>query len=358
MFDNVRSHALLALPLMLLGGSAFARHPSPASLDLTNRRDEPVQVVIDDVVRGFAAPGEALELRLRPGNHDIRILDARGKLIQEQRVSVRADEDRALVVAPDRGRVEVANLGPMDVEVRLSRDGEAVRVLALSGAQRRGLGLRAGTYTVDVVATWFGQEEVIAHRRLVVEPGEKERLAIRAPREALVQVTNPSPVDAQLMMVRGDKPARSLGAVAAGEVALVMVPLGNPRLELWDGSRLLDAQQVGVTALEGGQMLASVPMGELDLDNHRRDTVLVFIDDEPGRSLRPQSELELDLVVGTHTLVVEDMRGRVVLTESVEISADEDWQRALREPSRSRISRRPAPRHHNRPSPRVAHSKH
>ncbi len=111
--------AALTAPPSLHAGRPPARGPRPGDADvvLTNLQRGPVTLWVGGAFVATAAPGETLRLDVAAGRHDVALIDARGRLLLDDTVTLRPGEDHRLRV--DDGRVyRQADAAPVWVALR------------------------------------------------------------------------------------------------------------------------------------------------------------------------------------------------------------------------------------------------
>jgi hypothetical protein len=342
--DKVLYHSVLAavLAAFFVASPAHARRGAPAELDIRNGWDEPVSVHVDGAFVQRLDPGEPLELRLRPGRHELRVVDRRGRTIEQLTAELAPHSERAVLIQAPVGELRIDSAAQVPLSVTIQPRGDRrgpARHLELGPGKRRALTLEAGTYELTVEAAWFGQTVVVSQQRVEVRAEDRERLRLQDPREALVQVRSSAPVDAEVVLFLGQR-SHVLGTVPAGGTALLPAPVGTARLGLVVDGVLLDQQQVRVDARSGGRFQPRVALGRVELENHGRDALVLYVDGIRQGEAASGRELERTVLAGERSLRVVDALGRVVVDQRVWIDVGEELELELGRHSRSRSDHR------------------
>jgi hypothetical protein len=338
-FDKVLQSSVLAavLAASLAASPAHARRGAPAELDIRNGWDEPVSVYVDGAFVQRLDPGEPLELRLRPGPHELRVVDRRGRTIELLSTELAPHSERSVLIQAPAGELKIDSAASLPLQLTIQPRGghrSAAQRLSLGPGKRRALELEAGAYELTVEAEWFGQTVTVSRQRVEIRPQDRERLRLQDPREALVQVRSAAPVEAEVVMFVGQR-SHTLGTVPAGGTAFVLAPVGTARLGLVVDGVLLDQQQVRVDARSGGRFQPRVALGSIELDNHGRDALTLYVDGLRLGEARPGRELERTVLAGARELRVVDAVGRVVVDQRVWIDVGEELELDLGRRSRN-----------------------
>lgn len=333
----LRSSGAALLALVLGAAPAHARRGAPAAVTVDNDRAAPVGLYVDGIFAQEVPPGEVATLRLRPGAHRLRVVDAQGQTLQTEEAVLAPHATVALVVPPPPATLALRSASSVPLTVRVEGRSASQRVRraeAVAPGAALSVSLPPGRYTVTVWARWFGEAVEVDRHSLVLDGGEAEALRLATPAAALVQVHNPAPEPARILHTAG-RLVHALGEVPAEGTVRVLVPVGTARLALVGESGWRDQQQIRVDARRGGRFEARVAVGTVALANRGRAPLWVWVDDREAGSLAAESDRSLALVAGAHTVTLVDAGGRTVATQRVWVEEDHAVELAVGRPPRS-----------------------